>query len=425
MENRSVFLNKRVLIVGDGVSGKGAFDALSGAAECEFFTEHFFDCPKTNFDFIVVSPGIRKEHKIFDFAYDNNIPIFGEIELGYKLYSGKIIAVTGTNGKTTVTSLIGEILKNDQKSVSVCGNIGVSFSRCARFDSSDFAAVEVSSFQLESVTEFKPHIACILNITPDHLDRHKDMKEYTEAKLRIALNQDKDDYLILSQDDIPLSALENFYPKSRVLYTSVRGKVPGAYLSNGKIFFFDEYICDRDVVRMQGEHNIQNALFAVCVSKLNNVKNKTIIQTLSQFLPPNHRIVNLGVKCGKCFYNDSKGTNIAATLKAAASMPSSACLILGGSDKGYEFDELFKRMPKNIVHIFALGETSGKIIDAAKRNNFFEIEKVNSLEEAVKLSAVLDVENVLLSPACASFDMFKNYAERGEVFERAVMELED
>ncbi len=425
MDKQFSLKGRKVLIIGGGVSGNGAYEAVRalGGESVIYKDSDGGLIPDAGFDLIVISPSIAKEHIIYKFAREKKIPLIGEIELGYKIFGGEIAAVTGTNGKTTTTALIGQMLKNDNKSVSVCGNIGVSFSKCAALEKADYAALEVSSFQLESIQDFKPKIACVLNLTPDHLDRHKNMEEYIRSKLNIASNQDESDYLILSQDDIPLISLENFHPAAQVLYTSVRGKVKGAYLMGGKIFFFDEYICDRDQIRLMGTHNVSNALAAICACKLLGVSNKAIIETLSTFDSPAHRIKNVGTYLGKTFYNDSKGTNIAATLKAVQTLSSDTCLILGGSDKGYEFDELFVNLPPTVKHVYVIGETADKIIAAAYRNRFYEIEKKNTLEETVFDSVMLSVDSVLLSPACASFDMFFNYADRGERFVKAVREL--
>ena len=419
------YRGNKVLIIGGGISGKGAKSALEKCgAECDIFDESYGEVfPDKSYDLIVISPAVKNDHYIYDYARERNIPIIGEIELGFSLYDGTTVAVTGTNGKTTTVSLIGEIFSRAGIKTSVCGNIGVSFADCAIRDNSTAAVVEVSSFQLESIKTFRPHIACILNITPDHLDRHKTMKKYAETKLRIAENQDESDYMILSQDEIPLLLLEDFYPKSQILYVSLRGKVRGAYMMNNKLYYNDEFICDRDCVRLRGNHNIANALAAICVCRLMGIDRSVIVDVLTEFDSGEHRLRYVDTACGKNYYNDSKGTNIGATLSACAYMPSSTCLILGGSDKGYEFDELFEKLPENIKIVYAIGETASKIRAAAYRNKFYEIEFKESLAEAVKSSLSLEVDNVLLSPATASFDMFSSYKERGEVFERLVREL--
>ncbi len=423
MENN--YKDKNVLIIGDGISGNGAKNALEKfGAKCDIFDEKYGESfPEKNYDLIVISPSVALDHYIYDYAREKGIPLIGEIELGFRLFGGETVAVTGTNGKTTTVSLIGEILKRANRKVSVCGNIGVSFASCAAFDGSDTAVVEVSSFQLESIEKFKPHIACVLNISQDHLDRHKTMRRYADTKFRIAENQDENDFLILSQDDIPLLLLEGFFPKAKVLYTSLRGKVSGAYLSDNKIYFMNEYICDRDAIKLRGNHNVSNVLAAVCAAKLMNVENEAIVDVLTEFESDKHRLCYVDTVKGKYYYNDSKGTNIGATLKAAEYMPSDTCLILGGSDKGYEFDELFEKLPEQIRIVFAIGETARKIKDAAFRNKFYEVEFKESLEEAVRDTVGLNVKNVLLSPATASFDMFSSYKERGEKFEQLVKEL--
>ncbi len=419
------YKNKNVLIIGDGISGNGAKNALEKyGARCDIFDERFGEkFPEKNYDLIVISPSVSSDHYIYDYAREKGVPVIGEIELGFRLFDGETVAVTGTNGKTTTVSLIGEILKRAGRKTSVCGNIGVSFASCAAFDGSDTAVVEVSSFQLESIDGFKPHIACVLNISQDHLDRHKTMRRYAETKFRIAENQDENDFLILSQDDIPLLLLEGFFPRAKVLYTSLRGKVSGAYMFGGKIYFMDEYVCDRDAIRLRGDHNVSNVLAAVCAAKLMKVENDVIVDVLTEFESDKHRLRYVDTVKGKYYFNDSKGTNIGATLKAAEYMPSDTCLILGGSDKGYEFDELFEKLPEQIKVVFAIGETAGKIKKAAFRNKFYEVEFKETLDEAVRDTLNLNVSNVLLSPATASFDMFSSYKERGEKFETLVKEL--
>lgn len=419
------FRDSYVLVAGDGVSGRGAKAALEArGSKCFLYDDKTYNAfPARPIDFIVVSPGLAKDHKVFAFAEEIGIPIIGEIELGFILNEGKpIVAVTGTNGKTTTTELIGAML-NKKGKAAVCGNIGKSFAEVAVSHDYDYAAVEVSSFQLETIDKFEPNIACITNISSDHLDRHKTMEAYIAAKLRIAENQTKDDFLILSQDDIPLFALKNFSPRAEVLYTSARGSVRGCYLYDDKIWFLDEYICRRDRVRIAGPHNLANALTAVCAAKLMGVENADIVDVLTSFETDAHRMKEVGRFRGKTYYDDSKGTNIGATLKAAAAMPSPTCLILGGSDKGYEFDELFENLPKQIASVVAVGATADKILRAAYRCGFYEAERAESLYDAVVRAASSEAENVLLSPATASFDTFRNYAERGDEFIRIVKEI--
>lgn len=421
------FLSMNVLIIGNGISGQGANYALTEkGAKCFIFDDKVNNIiPKCKFDLIVVSPSICKSHAIYQYARENNIKLIGEIELGYLLNEKPIIAVTGTNGKTTTTELIGKILANGNIKPLVCGNIGKSFARAVLSDDYEIVDLEVSSFQLESIDKFKPNIACITNISADHLDRHSSMDEYINTKLMIAKNQTEDDMLILSQDDIPLKALENFMPLSQVFYISTRGVVKGAYQLKNKLYFFDEYICDCDRLKIHGQHNISNALMAICACKLAGVSTVAVVEALSTYESSNHRLRLVDTIKGVSYYNDSKGTNIGATIKAVLAMQADTCLILGGSDKGYEFDELFSNLPNTIKKVYAIGSTAKKIFAAAYRNRFYEVEIKESLRDAVIDASRINIQNVLLSPATASFDMFKNYEDRGEQFVKFVEELKE
>lgn len=415
--------------MGGGVSGKGAESALKecGASVAiadesknpEAITREFV----SGFDLVIVSPSVPAWHKIYQFAEELKIGIYGEIELGARLYGGKIVAVTGTNGKTTVTRLIGEILKRAGKKVSVCGNIGVSFASSAVFDGSEIAAVEVSSFQLESIQTFRPDIAIITNITPDHIDRHGTFYDYAVLKRKIAQNQTSEDHLILSRDDIPLCALESFCPGSNVLYTSLYAKTRGAYLLDGTVYFFNEPVIKRSSIRLAGDHNVANALNAVCAAKLLGIPDEAVRDVLAEFCADDHRIKMVGRVNGKNYFNDSKGTNIGSTLAAVRAMSGDTALILGGKEKGFEFDALFDQLPESVIYIAAIGETADKLVAAAGRRGKLLPEKQTSLRDAVYACAGSSAENVLLSPAASSFDMFKDYAHRGEMFEAIVKEL--
>lgn len=413
--------NKRVLIAGRGESGTGAYDALAKAgAICAYYDEDDKAAGEFAPDTVVVSPGIPEEAPVFALAERLGVPVLGEFELGARLNDKPVVAVTGTNGKTTVTKLIGQMLANAGMRVAVCGNVGESFARVASCGGYDVAVTEVSSFQLLMADSFRPHVAVITNISPDHLDRHKTVQAYCAAKRRIAQCQTEEDFLILSQDDIPLYALEDFMPRAQTLYTSVRGKLRGAYVWENKIYWCGEYICDTDRVRMEGEHNLKNALGAVCAAKAMGVANAPVVDALTTFLPDAHRIELVAHKNGKNYYNDSKGTNISAALAAANSMCGSTCMLVGGSDKGYGFDELFQRLPPNVVRVAAIGETAQKVKEAALRCGFAAVRTFSDFTEAFRWAEDGEEENVLLSPASASFDMFSSYRERGEAFVRLV-----
>lgn len=414
---------RRALVLGKGVSGNGAAEALSIAGtEYRICDETDFDAVfSDDCDLIVVSPSVEKNHRVFALARETGAEVIGEIELGWRLCDKPVIAVTGTNGKTTVASLIGHILG---KSADTCvtGNIGRSFALDAASEH-DAYVVEASSFQLENVSRFAPHIAVITNITGDHLDRHGSFENYAAAKLRIAQGGSAADYLALSADSVPVSVLENFFPERKVVYFSVKGRVNGAYALGDKLYWYDEFICRRNDVAMLGIHNLENALAAIAAAKLYGIGDRDITESLKEFQTGRHRMEYVGCIRGVAFYNDSKGTNVDATVKAMRSMPSTFSLIAGGSDKGYEYDELFLSAPPGLKKLCVIGETSGKIMEAAERRGFTNVVRCPSLACAVSEAYHSGADSVLLSPASASFDMFENYKRRGEAFVAIVEEI--
>ncbi len=415
---------KSALVVGTGVSGKSAFDVLSGrGCDCVICDDGNNFPQDLNVDLIVVSPGVPKNSKIFDYARNNSITLIGELELGWVLNGEKdVVAITGTNGKTTVTQLVGSIV-GKVCAAKICGNIGIPFSKIASEGAYDKAIVETSSFQLETIDSFRPHIACITNIDCDHLDRHGTMEIYAKTKLRIAQNQKEGDFLVLSRDAIPVSYLRGFLPRSQIYYTSLDGKVRGAYRQGDELMFMNEKICLRDDLKLEGDFNVCNALSAICIFRLLEIKPEVIREGIRSFDTSAHRLKRVRSVGGKTYYDDSKGTNIAATLWACKAMKGSTLLILGGSDKGYSYDALFEGLPSDVKEIVLIGETADKIEKSASAYGFAALKRCDTLEEAVIYASSAAVENVLLSPASASFDMFKNYAERGEAFVKAVKEL--
>ena len=413
------------LILGRGISGQGAKEALSilglKAIICD--ESDFREEILQNTDALIVSPSIPKEHNAIQLANKNNIEVISEIELGARICKKPFIAVTGTNGKTTVTSLIAQMLQPSK--VIATGNIGRSFALDALDEKYDSFVVETSSFQLEHTNTFCPKVALITNLACDHLDRHKSIESYIKAKLHIADKQTNNDYLILSADDIPCEMLTNFYPNSNVLFYSANGKVNGAYINKNKIYVLDKVIATVDDIAMNGAHNIKNALGACLASYILGADVRQIKKTLNTFRCDQHRLKFVTNVKGVAFYNDSKGTNVSATRVALESMSSSTCLIAGGSDKGYEYDELFCFAPPSLEKVCAIGETAQKIVDAGIRNGFSKIVVCKNLCQATIEAYRSGVDNVLLSPASASFDMYSSYAQRGEDFERMVMELKE
>lgn len=416
---------KRILIVGDGISGMGAkYTLKKRGANCIVYNGREPFPKDISYDLIVVSPGIAQENEVFSYARENSVPIIGELELGWQLNGNKpVIAVTGTNGKTTVTELVGSILCKRYKT-AVCGNIGISFSSRTDTPDYDVAVVEVSSFQLETIKDFRPRIACITNIKSDHLDRHKTMEKYAALKLKIAQNQTTNDFLVLSQNDIDIRYLHGFSPMSNVFYTSLDSKVKGAYRLNGNLYFINEFICKETDLKIHGDFNVSNALFAVCICKLYGIDTASVSQGLREYETAAHRLKQIAQIGGRIYWDDSKGTNIAASLRACEAMKGDTLVIMGGSDKGYEYDEFFLDIPDTVKEIAVIGQTADKIEKSAFKHGFNAVVRCDSLQNAVKYAAGCNVRNVLLSPASASFDMFKDYVDRGNAFIRAVKELE-
>lgn len=416
---------ENVLIIGGGVSAKGAAYALDKAG----IKNYCHDDSKSDdrsyldetYDLIVVSPGVWKNHYIYDYAFKKGIEIIGELELGWRLNEGKIIAVTGTNGKTTTAKMLARLLSKKYK-VALCGNIGVSFSATAADGNYDIAVVEVSSFQLESIKNFRPDIAIITNISEDHLDRHGSMAEYASLKKRITENQTPNDLVIISQDGIALKYLTDFSPESKVIFTCRRGKINGTYADNGKIYTKGGLIFDLEMLPFNDEHNIENFLSAVTAAELMGLNSDDICDGISDFAPDPHRIQLVRTLNGVKFYDDSKGTNVAATLCALKKMQGSVCLIAGGKDKNCPFNKLFTT-DADLVKINLIGETKYKIRDTAYLSGFSEVEIFDTMEEAVENAYYSGCDNVLLSPATSSFDMYDNYIDRAKKFMEAVYAL--
>lgn len=430
----------KVLIIGDGISGKSAYNFLiSKGYEVEFakeddinsgnkFSKEKYDRLFQGLSFALVSPGISLDNHLVVELMRRKIKVIGELELGANAISGDIIAITGTNGKTTTASLINFILSASDRNVFLGGNIGTAVTSFAsQTTCEDINVLECSSYQLETVRKFHPHIAGILNITPDHLTRHKSMKNYIKAKYNITKNQTQDDFLLLNADsDMIMQNLPK--TKAKILFFSTKQKVVGCYIKNDCIYFNDNQkekkLVSLSNIKLIGEHNLSNILCAVLAVYLETGK-VSYLSRIIDFQGVPHRIEFVKNIGGIAFYNDSKATNIDSTLVAVRSFKANINLILGGSEKGYEFDELFKALPPNVKNIAVFGQTKAKIYSASQRCGYENIYKCNTLKECVNLCYKLakSKDIVLLSPACASFDHFKNYEERGNVFKKIVKEI--
>ena len=367
----------------------------------------------------VTSPSIPFNHPILKIALQNGIEVISELEFGFSLFCGEIVAITGTNGKTTTVSLLDEIMKEDGRIGVLCGNVGVPITSVSSTKKT-VGIVEVSSFQLEGIKTFKPKIAAILNFSPDHLDRHGTYEKYISAKKRIYENQDSSDFLIL-----PPSLKDECVSSSKRYFFSSTEKTNGAHLEKDNIVFGDgEYVTGIYNVRLKGKHNLENVLAAITAAKLIGAKNLAIERAVSSFCGVKHRISYVRELCGVRYYNDSKGTNVSSTLVALDAMVGDVVLIAGGKDKGLSFDELFAKLPKKTKAIVVFGENAEKLVETAERFSYEKIYRVKTLKESVLEARYLARGgNVLFSPASSSFDMFANYEERGECFEKIVRAL--
>ncbi len=379
-------------------------------------------------DLIVVSPGVPVDAPQIVQARALGVPVIGEIELASQFLSGPIVAITGSNGKTTTTTLTGEILTGGGLPTLVGGNIGtpaISLVHSAKPDTS--IVLEISSFQLETIETFRPKVAVILNITPDHLDRHRTFETYVEAKTQIFENQQADDFSVLNADDpscVPLAART----KAQVFWFSRRKEVDrGAFVRDGRILF-RAADGERDImlvseIPLKGAHNVENVLAAICASVLMGCLPQQIRRAVKGFKAVEHRLEFVATIGGVQFYNDSKATNVDATIKGLEAFPGNIHIILGGKDKDTDYTVLSHLLKERVKRVYTIGAAAEKIESQIK--DAAEIVHAETLERAVRrAAAVADPGDVvLLAPACASFDQFENYEHRGRVFKEIVLAL--
>ncbi len=390
------------------------------------------DVNLNDIDLIVKSPGIPVDIPIIVNALNKGIEVITDIELAYRLSKNKYIAITGTNGKTTTTALTGELIKKAGIKCHVTGNIGVGILwETVNADKDDIFVIEASSFQLESTKYFKPEISIITNITPDHLNWHKTFDNYVEAKKKVLINQQNGDYTILNYDDSLLREIGKNL-KSNLIYFSASNKLDrGVYVDDFQIVANDGVkavnIMDCRDIKIPGKHNLENALAVVSIGWALGINNDIVAATLKEFEGVEHRIEYVDSISDISFYNDSKGTNPDASIKAIEALKEPIILIAGGMDKGTGFEEFIESFNNKVKALVLLGETREKIKDTAISKGFSNIYIVDSIEEAVNKSFELAVpgDNILLSPACASWDMFKSYEERGRIFKQAVKNLRE
>ena len=445
---------KKTLVFGSGISGIGAANLLIGMGKevilydgnenidvnqlkeqlespekVEIVLGTFEESVIKNLDQVVMSPGVPTDLPIVNQMRACGIKISGEVELAYTYGQGDVLAITGTNGKTTTTALLGEIMKNFKEEVFVVGNIGNPYTTAAReMTEKSVAVAEVSSFQLETIHAFRPCVSAILNITPDHLNRHHTMEAYIAAKEDITKNQTATDTCVLNyEDEVTRKIGEKL--NCEVLYFSSQRKLnKGIYLEDGNIVYKNGeelLLCNVDELQLLGVHNYENVMAASAMALAYGVPLDVVRKTIKSFAGVAHRIEFVCEKYGVAYYNDSKGTNPDAAIKGIQAMNRRTLLIGGGYDKDSEFEEWISSFDGKVKHLVLLGQTKEKIAKAARNVGFEQIIMVESLEEAVKTCADLAEEGdaVLLSPACASWGMFKNYEERGDKFKEFVNAL--
>lgn len=381
-------------------------------------------------DLMILSPGIAIDHPFVLKVKEENIPIWGEIELAYRHSKGKIIGITGTNGKTTTTSLVGQILSTYYNKVFVVGNIGKPYTDIALETTDDSVTViELSSFQLETIHEFHPNISAILNITPDHLNRHHTMENYISLKKDIAKNQNTFDICVLNYED-PHTRHIGSQLNTQIIYFSSEQKLDsGLYLEGDNIFYSSkgsiQEVCNVNELQVLGKHSYENIMAGVGIGISMGIPMDKIHQALISFKAVEHRIEYVDTIGGVSYYNDSKGTNPDASIKAVKAMTRPTILIGGGYNKGSSFDDWVKSFEGKVKCLVLMGETKELIASTARKYGFNNIIMVDDLKEAVSVSAsqAMDGDVVLLSPACASWGMFDNYEHRGRMFKQYVREL--
>ena len=452
------FTNKKVLVFGSGKSGIAASklllkgnadvilydgnksidavklkeDILSGLDNKDVdivlgdFKEELID----TLDLLVMSPGVPTDLPVVLKMKNSGIPVWGEIELAYAVGKGDVLAITGTNGKTTTTALLGEIMRNYTDSVFVVGNIGNPYTTVADITTDESVIVaEISSFQLETVHTFHPKVTAILNFSPDHLNRHHTMEAYVDAKLQIAANQTEEDTCVLNYEDELTRAFGDKTHAKAFYFSSKRVLDKGIYLKDGAIYLNmgdgEVLLSKTDDLKLLGVHNFENIMAAAAMAANYGVPNDIIIKTIQEFAGVEHRIEFVAEKNGVAYYNDSKGTNPDAAIKGIQAMVRPTYLIGGGYDKDSEYDEWINAFDGKVKKLVLIGATREKIEETAHKLGFMDTVLADTFDEAFKICADNAVKGdaVLLSPACASWGMFNNYEERGDRFKELVNNL--
>ena len=443
---------KRLVILGGGESGVGTailgknkgFDVfVSDAGKIQknykevlminniaYESEKHSDKLILNADLVMKSPGIPDNSEIIRKLIDKNIPIISEIEFACQFTKAKVIGITGSNGKTTTTMLTYHLLKSAGINVGIGGNIGKSFAWQVAEDKFDYYVLELSSFQLDGIRDFSPHIAIMTNITPDHLDRYEyDFDKYIDAKFRIVMNMTHEDYFIYDADDLNITHwLKNNKTNAQLLpFSLTKTFEKGTFIKDNKMEINineEEFIMETEYIALEGKHNMKNAMAATSVAKLMQIRKATIRESLSNFQGVEHRLEKVLKIQNVQYINDSKATNVNATFYALDSMNTPTIWIVGGVDKGNDYGELMSLVREKVKAVVCLGVDNRKIIDAFG-DVVDDLIEVQNMADAVKMAQRFSEkgDTVLLSPACASFDLFDNYEDRGKQFKMAVQNL--
>lgn len=449
------YRNKTVLVVGTGISGIGAVKLLKKAgAKVILFDGNekltvqdiagklddpadviirigvLSDADKQRIDEVVISPGVPIDSQLVLDCRERGIPVIGEIELAYRFAKGRLIGITGTNGKTTTTTLVGDIMKAHFDSVFVVGNIGNPYTTEAdKTTDASVTVAEISSFQLETTDTFCPQVSAILNITPDHLNRHHTMECYVETKQRIANGQTKAQTCVLNYEDGYTRAFGEKCPASVVYFSSKRELENGYYLKGEMICHKEngeeEELLSIHEMNLVGICNVENVMAAIAISRAMDVPMETILHVVRGFHAVEHRIEFVATKNGVDYYNDSKGTNPDAAIQGIRAMTKPTILIGGGYDKQSEYDEWIEAFDGKVKALVLIGQTREKIAACAKKHHVENIILADTFEEAFQICVEQAAEGdaVLLSPACASWGMFENYEVRGRLFKEYVHKI--
>ncbi len=388
----------------------------------------------SEFDLLILSPGVSPEIELVQKAKDEGVTITGEFEFASWYCKAPIVAITGTNGKTTTTTLVGEMMRSFNPQTYVVGNIGNAFSEAVlQIPGDGIVVAEVSSFQLETANTFHPRVSALLNITPDHLNRHGTMESYCKAKYQIFANQYPDDFTVLNSKDSYYKEAKSYVKGKLIEFSSTSVPKCGAYLEGDGLYEnisgVPQRICTTDELKIKGTHNVENALAAIAIGIAFGVPREVIREVLVQFKGVEHRTEYVITKKGVDFFNDSKATNTDAAiagLVGLSSLNKPIRLLAGGMDKKISFADWVKLFEGRVAKVYIIGETKQQIVDECKAVGYESYETFETLEEAV-LTAYKESQSgecILLSPACASWDMFESYEQRGQIFKELVKQLE-